>query len=1414
MDLHKLCEVLQTSFFGQLNRTSNAMISKMISMKMPGTFRASQMRSHLNTHWGLGPGRQDCILLRASSRPPPNRLSTQLEAEAFLNDIVKLYLSEQNLTTAPLAAYTASQTPLNNTGATAVAVIQTPETAAQAQARNAMEASKLDTLARSLGIDLHADKKAHTQTKENLRGLQKQLDSLTAELGDEVITGVQPKWSASKARTFDSYWNWALQDLLGDFCRIVNGEKGFDDQEVLHRVQLLVNRACPRLLKVARYLRQRPMSSALPKNLESARTYLSRFISSCASTKANPTINSFAWRVLQNSTAPQTSISEDGTVHYREVPRLGEVFFRGASLKHKKGADWSTEVTVTELYWQLFEQALSTGSTKGTTFLGKEVLLIGASASSIGSEILRGLLVGGAHVIVTTSSFSKETVESFQEIYMSYGARGSRLRVVPFNQASLQDVKSLVDWIYDPVKGLGVDLDHIVPFAAIPESGREMDEIDSKSELAHRMMLINVFRLLGRVKKQKITRGFNTRITQVILPLSPNHGVFGGDGLYAESKLGLETLFAKWHSESWAASISICGAAIGWTRSTGLMKDNDILAEGVEALGIRTFSQAEMAFHVLMLMSTPIAEFNETAPIYADLTGGLNQFDDLKWILAKMRSDINQTSAIRKAIAEDELLDAAMPTAAVQIKSDNEPRRQANIKLEFPLLPDYQSEIQPLAARLQGMVDLDRTVVVTGIAEIGPYGNARTRWEIEAAGKFSLEGCIEMAWMMGMIKHHNGDKAGKHYTGWVDTKTSEPVADLDVKAMYESQILSHTGIRLVEPELDIGYGEDPKKRQFLQEIVLTEDMPPIFMSKEAALHFQTEHGDLVEVHDSTPESEESVIRFRKGVTILVPKALQVEHAVAGQIPTGWDPKVYGLPDEIITSIDRVTLFTLVSTAEALFASGITDIYELYRYIHVSEIGNCIGSGLGGIQALKKIFRSRYHDVPVQADILQEVFINTTAAWINMLLISGTGPIRTPVGACATALESLESGYELITSGKAKVCLVGGVDDMDQDISAEFANMGATRDPIEEREQGRTPKESSRPTTSSRKGFVEAHGSGVQVLTNAQLALEMGLPIYGIIAWASTASDKAGRSVPAPGKGILTNASESAGRFRSPLLDISYRRKRLEKRREQIDDYKELELEWLEQESHVHAKDSWFVEERRHWIMSEVSRQQKEALGTFGHLFWHGDPQISPIRGALAVWGLTIDDLDFASFHATSTVLNDLNETDVIQQQLSHLGRREGNILFGICQKYLTGHSKGAAAAWMLNGCLQVLCSGLIPGQRNADNIDSRLRDREFLFFPKNSIQTPGLNAFSVTSFGFGQKGAQAIGIHPKYLFAVLTEQEYSRYRLRAKARAMKSSQHFTRTMATNSICDLKAGPPWKDGTESAVLLNPLARLSQ
>ncbi|CAK9782775.1 thiolase-like protein [Cutaneotrichosporon oleaginosum] len=1075
-------------------------------------------------------------------------------------------------------------------------------------------------------------------------------------------------------------------------------------------------------------------------------------------------------------------------------------------LKRKTGTSWAYSKKLTNIYLDVLTEI----ATSGVTFQKKAALLTGVGRGSIGVEILQGLLAGGATCVVTTSRYSRAVVDYYKGIFHEVGSKGSKLIVVPFNGASRQDTEALVDYIYNT---LNIDLDYIVPFAALPENGREIDNIDDKSELAHRLMLTNLLRLLGAVKTKKAAKKFVTRPTQVVLPLSPNHGLFGNDGLYSESKISLETLFNRWSAESWGEYLCIAGAVIGWTRGTGLMSATNFVAEGLEKLGVRTFSAKEMAFNILGLMHPLIFDITQIEPLWADLNGGMDRVAGLADVMTSIRLDINKVADLRKAIALDNGADFKVTNGseAERLHQKVSVAPRANFSFDFPTVED-DSVLNELK-HLEGLIDLDKVVVCTGFAEIGPWGSARTRWEMEARGEFTIEGIIEMAWMMGMIKHFEGmlPNAGgmaDPYVGWVDAKSGEPVDDKDIRNKYEKEILNHAGIRIIEPDLFFGY--DPEKKGFTQEIELNHDLEPLEVSADDAAKFKREQGDAVDIW--AQDSGEWFVKFKKGARVLLPKAVKFDRVVAGQIPTGWDAKRYGLPDDIISQVDRTALWALVSVTEALIMSGVTDPYELYKYIHPSEVGTSLGSGMGGMRSLSEMFKGRREEKDVQKDILQETFINTVAGWVNLLLMSASGPVKIPVGACATALQSVEIGCDSILSGKAKVMIAGGYDDFSEEGSFEFANMKATSNAETEFANGREPNEFSRPMTSTRAGFMESQGCGVHILMSAKTAIEMGASIQGIVAYTSTHTDKAGRSVPAPGRGILSTAREVTPKQSLPILDLKYRARQLAFRRKQISQWFENELDNLRDEASVAGKTDdaeWFAQ-RVDFIEREAKRQEKEALATYGMLEG-SDPNIAPLRRALAVWGLNADSVGVISCHGTSTKANDKNESGVYNLQFEQLGRSKGNAVPVITQKYLTGHPKGGAAAWMFNGMLQTIQSALIPGNANADNISEELRAFPHLFYPSKAIQHTRLEAGLLTSFGFGQVGGQAAILHPRYLFAAIPKGQLEEYKKKRHARQLDSYARQSQAMIRNNLVQIKDAPPYGPELEGPVLLNPLAR---
>ncbi|ETM01359.1 holo-[acyl-carrier-protein] synthase [Phytophthora nicotianae] len=1401
----KLVELAGTFVdYASPGRATSALIAKMLASKMPGGFGLSAIKEYLSSERCLPSGRVDSVLLHGLTQNPKQRLTDDAAAKTWLDGVADDY-----------ALYSGIEIPyLSKLGGMMAApalgqqVIQSSSLSRDFEKRlKTMIADQVDALNSFLGedkLDWHRQLEAEVGVRQYA---ESSMSQWLTEHDESYTAGITGKFDAKKERQYDSYWNWAVQDMMELYYGSMLEDRSGDP--ALERAKLYVhNRATPELLQCIQFFSSRAEKEGRSELAETFRLLAGQVQDGVNTDPVNIQ--------LFTPTQPQLRVREDGELEYSEVPRIGvgdsssyvDEVARGLeydnvetetlagsgitseSLKNivlphvhvRKPSDVDPtfrlyDVESTCVLLSCMREMASTG----ISFAGKVALLTGCGKNSIGVEIVKALLEGGATVFVATSSFSMMTTGVFREMYQQHGSRGSRLIVLPFNQASKTDVQGLVTHIYSVHK---LDLDCVIPFAALSEVGRTITDIDSRSELAHRIMLTNIVRLLGEVVTAKKTRGITTRPALVILPMSPNHGDFGGDGLYAESKLGMESLMSKWRSEDWSEQLSIIGAVIGWTRGTGLMSRNNVVAADVEKMGVRTFSMTEMGFNLSALLHPTMVDRAADAPIYVDFSGGMAQVSGLKDQVDAIRMKIMKTAKLKTAIHADKRKTKhlkVLPRANLSSYYCNTFPNLANVA---GLSASSKQEL------MRGMLDLRQVVVVTGFGEVSPWGNSRTRWEMESYGEFSLEGCIELAWLTGRIVLKGGN--------WVDAKTEEIVSDHQVKARYEEDILNHAGIRIVDPELFDGY--DPKNKMVLHQIAIDKKMSPIEVAdREEALQFRKELGkDSVDVFQSA--SGAWMICLRKGSVLNIPRALNFDRFVAGQIPTGWSAERLGLPKDIAESVDPITLYALASTMDAFVAAGMTDPYEFYQYVHVSEVGNTSGGGMGGFRAYSQIYKGRLLGKPAPSDILQECFINTPPAWVNMLLLSSSGPIKTPVGACATAAESVDIAVETIKNGKARVCIVGGYDDFGEESAFEFAQMKATSDSVKEMSMGREPKEMCRPCSSTLDGFMESHGAGIQLLMDAQLALDMGLPIYGIIALANTATDKIGRSIPAPGQGILTTARETVAKL-SPLLDVEYRHR-------QFDDELEGIEKWFAREKMLVD-----VDDTRLKLLDEIKeRKVKAAQAMYGESFYVGRTDIAPLRGALSVWNLDVDDLGAASFHGTGTKANDKNESEVTHKQMTHLGRSPGNPLSVICQKSITGHPKGAAAAWQLNGLLQVLNTGLIPGNRQLDNTWEMLRKYNHLVYPNRSLQTNGIKAVLLKSFGFGQASGELLVVHPDYLLSTLSVVDFQQYSARREKRLVKMNTHAQSVITGKKPhIQVKNEAPYSSALESSVYLDPTAR---
>ncbi|MCU0284675.1 MAG: hypothetical protein MUD13_12420 [Candidatus Nanopelagicales bacterium] len=741
-------------------------------------------------------------------------------------------------------------------------------------------------------------------------------------------------------------------------------------------------------------------------------------------------------------------------------------------------------------------------STPGA-FAGEVALVTGASPDSIAWATLGHLLRGGATVVVVTTTDTPERIAAYRDLERRVAGPGAQLHVVRANLASFADIDALLSWLttattqeVGPITrevkpALWPTL--VLPFAAAP-SGGELPDTGEEAQLTLRLLLLGVQRLVGGLADRVAEAGRDP--FTVVLPMSPNHGTFGGDGAYGDAKAALETMVNKWRSEGsrWGRWTRLVSAEIGWVRGTGLMAANDGLAERVERdLGVTTFSSPQMGALIAALATRAFAQRAAEAPVRVDLSGGLSGRDDLAEALA---------SALAEALAGSRV--AEQPDAGIPA---------------LPNLPQAllhaRAEVAEPALPTRARISAQDMIVLVGIAELGPWGGSATRWEAEL-GELSAAGIIELAWRTGLIGWDSARGS------WTDSTSGEPVAEAEIATRYGDQVRARAGVRpLADTDLVAATGPLELTEVFLDRPLTTmlpteADARALAAGAQGALVTQAESGWL--------------LTLPAGAAIRVPRRRPLARGVGGQFPQGSDPALLGLEPGVAGSIDPLAAWNLVVTAEALATAGVTP-EELVGATHPSLVGNTQGSGMGGMHSIQQLYMAPMLGRPSANDVLQEALGNVVPAHVNQGLVGGYGPMVHPVAACATAAVSLEEAVDKIALGKADIVIGGGWDDLSTEGIAGFANMAATADNADLIASGLEPHQHSRPGDRRRRGFVESQGGGSFIVCRGSVALALGLPVRAVVGYAASFGDGIHTSIPAPGLGALGAAR---GGVDSPL----------------------------------------------------------------------------------------------------------------------------------------------------------------------------------------------------------------------------------------------------------------------------------------
>ncbi|OBA90278.1 3-oxoacyl-ACP synthase [Mycolicibacterium mucogenicum] len=747
------------------------------------------------------------------------------------------------------------------------------------------------------------------------------------------------------------------------------------------------------------------------------------------------------------------------------------------------------------LHAALYGRAAAGAENPGKGRYANEVAVVtGASKGSIASSVVGQLLAGGASVIATTSKLDDDRLAFYRTLYRDNARFGAQLWVVPANMASYNDIDALVEWVgTEQVENLGPKAIHLkdaqtptllFPFAA-PRVAGDLSEAGARAEMEMKVLLWAVQRLIGGLSHIGSDRDIASRL-HVVLPGSPNRGMFGGDGAYGESKAALDAVVARWKAEtSWSQRVSLAHALIGWTKGTGLMGHNDAIVGAVEEAGVITYTTDEMAAMLLNLCSIDAKVSAAREPIQVDLTGGLGDIElDMAELAAKAREEMVAEAAVDEEDLEGTI--SALPSP---------PR-------------GYQAAPAPEWADLD-IDPADMVVLVSG-AELGPYGSSRTRFEMEVSGELSAAGVLELAWTTGLVKWEDDPKPG-----WYDTNTGELVDESELVERYHETVLERVGIR---EWVDDGAIDPDHAAPLLVSVFLDKDFSFVVSAEadaRAFLQFDPEHTVIAPV----PDSSDWQVTRKAGTEIRVPRKVKLSRTVGAQVPTGFDPQVYGVTPDMASSIDRLALWNLVTTVDAFLSAGFSP-EELMRWVHPSLVASTQGTGMGGMTSMQTMYHGNLLGRNKPNDILQEVLPNVFAGHVVQSYIGSYGAMIHPVGACATAAVSVEEGVDKIRLGKAEFVVAGGYDDLTLEAIIGFGDMSATAETAMMRARGISDSKFSRANDRRRLGFVEGQGGGTVLLARGDLAVKMGLPIQAVVAYVSSFADGVHTSIPAPGLGAL------------------------------------------------------------------------------------------------------------------------------------------------------------------------------------------------------------------------------------------------------------------------------------------------------
>ncbi len=197
-----------------------------------------------------------------------------------------------------------------------------------------------------------------------------------------------------------------------------------------------------------------------------------------------------------------------------------------------------------------------------------------------------------------------------------------------------------------------------------------------------------------------------------------------------------------------------------------------------------------------------------------------------------------------------------------------------------------------------------------------------------------------------------------------------------------------------------------------------------------------------------------------------------------------------IPRKSRRSMGRMSIFAVQATEQSLDDAGIEpDVLSSNR------IGCVIGSTMGSAGSLCETFETMLPERDLSRLTAMKFFqcVSHTAAMNVAQHLGITGCVMATSAACASSLQAIGLGYDLIRMGRQDVMICGGSEELHPTVTGSFDILFATSTGYND-DPGRTP----RPFDADRDGLVCGEGSGILVLEERDRALERGATVYAEI----------------------------------------------------------------------------------------------------------------------------------------------------------------------------------------------------------------------------------------------------------------------------------------------------------------------------